>query len=324
MLCNCLILIASCNSPKYQVFEGYAQGTTFRMVYQSNENYNDTLMKMLKYFDKTLSIYQDSSMISLINNNDSSVVLNDLFIQFYQKSREVFEKSDGYFDITVAPLVQTWGFGPKGFIKSDSASIDSILKFVGMNKIKLENKKIIKSDPRVQLDGNAIAQGQSVDYVSNFLESNGTKNYMIEIGGELRAKGINAKGESWKIGIDKPIEGSDEKDRELQTIVKIKDKSLATSGNYRKFHLVNGIKYSHEINPKTGYPAKDILLSASVLADECSIADGFATACMVLGYSKAKELISNNKNLEAYFIYSGKDGKLEVYMSPGFKKYLAK
>jgi thiamine biosynthesis lipoprotein len=319
-----IILLYSCKPEKYQVFEGFAQGTTFRIVYQSNNNYDDSIMQMLRYFDYTLSLYQDSSMISRINRNDTSVILNDLFIEFYKKSREVFEKSNGYFDITVAPLVETWGFGPKEKIKSDSASIDSLLEFVGMDKIKIVNNKIIKSDPRVRLDGNAIAQGQSVDFISTFFESTGIKNYMIEIGGEVRAKGLNDKGISWHIGIDKPVENTDIQNRELQTVIQISDKSLATSGNYRKFHIVNGIKYSHEINPKTGYPAKDILLSATIVADECSIADAYATVCMVMGFQKAKELISKVKGIEAYFIYSGKDGKMEVYMSPGFEKYLVK
>jgi FAD:protein FMN transferase len=319
-----MVSVMSCDSGKYQVCEGFIQGTTFRIVYKNSENLNDTIFKMLQYFDNTLSTYQENSIISQINKNDKNVVLNELFIEFFNKSREVYEKSDGYFDITVAPLVQTWGFGPKEFIKSDSASIDSILNFVGMDKVKLENGKIIKSDPRIQLDGNAIAQGQSVDFIARMLEYEGTKNYMVEIGGEVRAKGQNDKGEIWKIGIDKPIEGSNEQNRELQTVILLANKSMATSGNYRKFHMVDGIKYSHTINPKTGYPAKDILLSASIIANECSIADGFATACMVLGFNKAKELLSGNKDLEAYFIYSGSKGELKVFMSPGFEKYLKK
>ncbi len=318
-----IILLASCHRIDYKVFEGFAQGTTFRMVYQSSTNYNDTIIGMLKYVDKTLSIYQDSSLISRINRNDSSALLNELFIEFYQKSREVYNKSDGYFDITVAPLVAAWGFGPNEKVSSDSASIDSICLFVGMEKVKIEGNLLLKADNRVQLDGNAIAQGQSVDYIAKFLDSEGVDNYLVEIGGELRAKGVNAEGKAWHIGIDKPLEGTDSENRELQTILKLEDKSLATSGNYRKFHLVDGIKYAHSINPKTGYPAKDVLLSATIIADECSIADGFATACMVMGFEKAKELVLNQKQLDAYFIYSGHHGELLVFMSPGFEKYLA-
>lgn len=318
-----LILTNACNQTKYQISEGFAQGTTYRMVYQGPMDYSDTIVQMLMYFDKTLSIYMDSSLISGINRNDSLAVLNDLFLEFYTKSKEVYEKSDGYFDITVAPLVSAWGFGPKEKINSDSASIDSIRSFVGMDKIKIEDNKLIKSDKRIKLDGNAIAQGQSVDYIARFFESMGIENYMVEIGGEVRARGVNDKGTAWRIGIDKPIEGTDEHNREIQTIIELENKSLATSGNYRKFHLVDGIKYSHSINPKTGYPAKDILLSATIIADESSIADGFATACMVMGFEKAKELILQNKELDAYFIYSGENGELKVFMSPGFEKYIA-
>lgn len=318
-----LILTNACNQTKYQISEGFAQGTTYRMVYQGPVDYSDTIVQMLMYFDKTLSIYMDSSLISRINRNDSLAVLNDLFLEFYTKSREVYDKSYGYFDITVAPLVAAWGFGPKEKINSDSASIDSIRSFVGMDKIKIEDNKLIKSDKRIKLDGNAIAQGQSVDYIARFFESVGIENFMVEIGGEVRARGVNDKGTAWRIGIDKPIEGTDEHNRELQAIIELENKSLATSGNYRKFHLVDGIKYSHSINPKTGYPAKDILLSATIIADESSIADGFATACMVMGIEKAKELILQNKDLDAYFIYSGENGELKVFMSPGFEKYIA-
>ncbi len=321
-----LILITalnSCNSPKYIVYEGYAQGTTFRMIYKSVDNYNDTIIGLLRNFDNSLSLYQDNSLICKINRNDSSVLLNDLFIEFYNKSREVFDQSEGYFDITVGPLVETWGFGAKETIRSDSASIDSIKKFVGMNKIWLEGNKIIKSDSRIKLDGNAIAQGQSVDYIANFFESKGLENYLVEIGGEIRVKGLNEKGQKWKIGIDKPIEDSSIGTRELQTVIELENKAMATSGNYRKFHLINGIKYSHSINPKTGYPSKDILLSATIVADECSIADGFATACMVMGFEKAKKLVLSVNGIDAYFIYSGKDGNLEEYSTLGFEKYIS-
>jgi thiamine biosynthesis lipoprotein len=293
------------------------------MIYKSVDNYNDTIIGLLRNFDNSLSLYQDNSLICKINRNDSSVLLNDLFIEFYNKSREVFDQSEGYFDITVGPLVETWGFGAKETIRSDSASIDSIKKFVGMNKIWLEGNKIIKSDSRIKLDGNAIAQGQSVDYIANFFESKGLENYLVEIGGEIRVKGLNEKGQKWKIGIDKPIEDSSIGTRELQTVIELENKAMATSGNYRKFHLINGIKYSHSINPKTGYPSKDILLSATIVADECSIADGFATACMVMGFEKAKKLVLSVNGIDAYFIYSGKDGNLEEYSTPGFEKYIS-
>lgn len=316
------ILINSCNSSNYELLEGYAQGTTFRIIYNSSTNYNVEIYHMLKEFDKSLSTYEDSSIISLINKNDPDVKLNDLFIEFINKSSIVYDKSDGYFDITVGPLVNAWGFGVAKEFNSDSSSIDSIMKFVGMDKIKIENNKLIKNDPRIYLDGNAIAQGQSVDFIASLFEKEGLKNYMIEIGGEVRTKGVNEKGETWRIGIDKPIENAE--NRELQAIIKLKNKSLATSGNYRKFYELNGIKYAHSINPKTGYPVRDILLSATIVTDECSLADAYATACMVMGFEKAKKFVESNKEIEAYFILSGDENEFQIYETEGFKSYLVK
>lgn len=317
-----ITLLISCKSDKYEILEGYAQGTTFRIVYNSSNSYNIDIYKMLKEFDMALSTYEDSSIISLINKNDPNVTVNKLFTDFFNESKTAYEKSNGYFDVTVGPLVNAWGFGVTKEFRSDSSSIDSIMKFVGMDKIKIENNKLIKSDSRIYIDGNAIAQGQSVDFIASLFEKEGLANYMIEIGGEVRAKGVNEEGIPWQIGIDKPIENIN--DRELQAIVSLSNKAMATSGNYRKFYELNGIKYAHSINPKTGYPARDILLSATIIADECAMADAYATACMVMGYEKAKKFIESNKDLEAYFIVSGKDGKYEIYQSDGFKKYLSK
>lgn len=316
------MLINSCNSSNYELLEGYAQGTTFRIIYNSSNNYNIEIYQMLKEFDNSLSTYEDSSTISLINKNDPEVKLNDLFVDFINKSRSVYEKSDGYFDITVGPLVNAWGFGVAKEFNSDSSSIDSIMQFVGMDKIKIENNKLIKNDPRIYLDGNAIAQGQSVDFIASLFEKEGLKNYMIEIGGEVRTKGVNEQGKPWRIGIDKPIENAE--NRELQAIINLKNKSLATSGNYRKFYELNGIKYAHSINPKTGYPVRDILLSATIIADECSLADAYATACMVMGFEKAKKFVESQKDIEAYFILSGDKNEYQIYETEGFKGYLSK
>jgi len=317
-----ITMLFACKSNKYEVLEGYAQGTTFRIIYNSSKSYNVEIYKMLKEFDMALSTYEDSSIISLINKNDPNVTVNELFTDFFNESKTAYEKSNGYFDITVGPLVNAWGFGVTKEFRSDSSSIDSIMKFVGMDKIKIENNKLIKTDPRMYIDGNAIAQGQSVDFIASLFEKEGLANYLIEIGGEVRAKGVNEEGVAWRIGIDKPIENADE--RELQAVVSLTDKSLATSGNYRKFHEINGVKYAHSISPKTGYPVRDILLSATIIADKCAMADAYATACMVMGYEKAKKFINDNNNLEAYFIVSGKDGKYEIYESEGFKQYLSK
>lgn len=315
-----IYFIGACSVEKYQVTEGSAQGTTFRIVYKSSEKYDVEIYKMLKEFDLSLSTYEKQSIISRINRNEPNVELNEIFIDFYNKSNEVYIKSEGYFDITVGPLVNAWGFGVNEQISADSSKIDSIKAFVGMDKIKIVNNQIVKKDSRMYLDANAIAQGQSVDYICDFFEKENISDYLVEIGGEVRAKGKNDKGKTWRIGIDKPVEGDFSEERELQTIISLNSKSLATSGNYRKFHEWKGIKFAHSINPKSGYPSRHNLLSASIIANECAIADAFATACMVMGLEKAIEMLEKNKEIEAYFIYAEDNGVFEVYQTEGFKK----
>jgi len=319
-----MLIFSSCIQEKYQVLEGFAQGTTFRIVYKSSEIYEIQIYEMIKEFDQTLSTYDKNSMLSRINRNEPNIELNEIFLKFFEQSHQVYLKSDGYFDVTIGPLVNAWGFGADEKITADSSKIDSLKSLVGMDKIKIENNKLIKQDPRIFVDANAIAQGQSVDYICDFFEDEGLSDYMVEIGGEVRAKGVNDKGKVWKIGIDKPVEGAIDENRELQAIINLNNKALATSGNYRKFHEWKGIKYSHSINPKTGYPSRDIILSASIIADECGIADAYATACMVMGYRKAKDMLEQNKEIEAYIVYAGDNSEFEVFQTEGFKKYLEK
>ncbi|MFN8258569.1 MAG: FAD:protein FMN transferase [Bacteroidales bacterium] len=317
-----VLFLFACGVEQYHTVEGGTQGTTFRIVYKSNSSYDIEIYSMLEEIDNSLSVYNEKSIISRINRNEANVELDALFIDFYNESREVFEKSDGYFDITVGPLVNAWGFGVDSRRTADSSKIDSIKAIVGMNKISLKNNRLIKADPRIYLDGNAIAQGQSVDYIADFFEQKGIENYLVEIGGEVRTKGVNDKGVKWKIGIDRPVENSTTNNRELEAIVNLSGKSLATSGNYRKFYEWNGIKYSHSINPKTGYPSRDVMLSATIVADQCGIADAFATACMVMGFDKAVEMLKKNKNIDAFFVYAGENGEFKTFMTEGFKQYL--
>lgn len=314
------LIIVSCNKSNYKVTEGYTQGTTYRIIYESENNYDNKIRELLKEFDFVLSNYNDSSMITHINNNVPNVELNKIFVTFYNKSKYSYKKTNGFFDITVGPIVKAWGFGAKEEYNCDSTTIDSLLQYVGMNKIKIENNRLIKENPNIFINSNAIAQGQSVDFIAEFFDSQNINNYLIEIGGELRTKGLNNESMTWRIGIDKPVEGLEH--RELQAIVSLDNKSLATSGNYRKFVIHEGKKYSHSINPKTGYPVKDKILSATIVTTECSIADAYATACMVMGFDLAKEFVAKHEDVEAYFIYSGKNGKFETYATEGFKKFV--
>jgi len=311
---------------EYKKIEGYIQGTTYHITYEykKKKDLHPEIEKILHDFDKSLSSYEPQSIISRINKNDPTVIPDELFIEVFQKSVEINQKTDGFFDITVAPIVNAWGFGFAPGADVDSNLIDSLMKFVGMEKVNLKNGKIIKSDPSVMIDVNAIAQGFSVDVVCRFLDEKKVKNYLVEIGGELKSKGINPKGEDWKIGIDSPIEGNMEAGQTLQAIIAIKGKALATSGNYRKFYEKDGLKYAHTMDPKTGYPALSSLLSATVLADDCMTADAYATSFMVMGVEKSIEFLSKNKFLEAYLVYSADSGSFKSYSTEGMKNHVIK
>ncbi len=322
------IILAGCINnlaqKEYHKIGGETQGTTYNITfeYKKGKDLKAEIEAVLKDFDNSLSTYDPSSIISRVNSNDSSVVVDQKFIKVFQDSKEINGKTDGAFDITIAPIVNAWGFGFTPGMDVDSAIIDSLLVFVGMDKIRINENKVEKDYPSVMLDVNAIAQGYSVDVVAEFLEGKKVKNYMVEIGGELKCKGLNPKGEDWKIGIDRPIDGNITPGANLQAIVAIKAKALATSGNYRKFYEKDGVKYAHSINPKTGYPVLSRLLSTTVLADECITADGYATAFMVMGLEKSIEFLSAQTELDAYLVYSDEEGNFKVYSTPGMKDYV--
>jgi thiamine biosynthesis lipoprotein len=322
------ISLSSCHdkSPVYANFTGFAQGSTYSIVYDNKKNIDpaelrNKVEKILSDFDMSLSVYKDSSIISKINRNED-VVPDSFFTEVFRKSVLISEMTDGAFDITVGPLVRAWGFGPDAHKSFTEAKRDSLIKLVGMSKVSLINGQLIKTDPHVCLDVNAIAQGFSVDVICRFFDNLGINNYLVEIGGELRAKG--KKGVNfWKIGIDKPVDNNMSPGETLQAIIKISDKALATSGNYRKFYVENGIKYSHEIDPKTGYPAKNTLLSATIIADECAIADGIATACMVMGKEKTIQFLGIHPEFEAYLVYSDDSGNFKTWTSEKLKSELS-
>lgn len=321
-----VLLFTACQTKKseYLKISGFAQGTTYHITYENsnNQNYSADIDSILKAFDKSCSMYDSTSIISRINNNDPTVEADDWFIDVFKKSAEVNALSKGALDITVGPVIRAWGFGNAPIAKHDTAYIDSLLQFVGMDKVKLEGRKITKKYPGVSLDVNAVAQGYSVDVVSKFFEEKGIKNYLVEIGGEVRCKGTNANNKFWHIGIDKPTDGNLTPGEELQAIIELNNKSLTTAGNYRKFFVENGVKYGHTIDPKTGFPAKNTLLSATVICDDAITADAWDTAFMVLGLEKSKELLRKLPGIEVYFIYSNPQGEYEVYFSEGVKKMI--
>ena len=307
-------------------FTGFAQGTIYSIVYDNRKNISSEKLKLkvekiLHDFDMSLSLYQDSSIISKINRNEE-VIPDSFFTEVFIKSALISEMTDGAFDITVGPLVKAWGFGPDSHKNFTESKLDSLMKLVGMGKVSLKNGRLKKSDPGICLDVNAIAQGYSVDVICRYFDNLGIRNYLVEIGGEVRARG-NKAGAQWRIGIDKPEDNNMSPGQTLQAIIKISDKALATSGNYRKFYVENGVKYSHTIDPRTGYPAKNKLLSATIIADDCALADGIATACMVIGKDDAIEFINNNPQFSAYLVFSDDIGNLKTWISENLSEYIS-
>jgi len=304
--------------PEYNYMEGYTQGTTFHIKYKINglSIKISEIYSILNDINKSLSIYLDSSIVSRINNNDTTVKTDKYFEDVFFTGERVYKLTDGLFDITVGRLVKAWGFTPGGHNKINPKKISELKSLVGMNKVKIENHKLIKSDSQILIDPNAIAQGYTVEVVSDFLTSKGITDYMIEIGGEVKVKGLNDKGELWKVGIDKPIQETETQYRELETIIAITDNSICTSGSYRKFVEENGIKYSHTINPKTGYPTHHNLLSVTIVTQNCTYADAVATGIMIMGLEEGKKFVENHKEIEAYFIYADKKGTFQTWSSP--------
>jgi len=310
----------------YISFNGPTQGTSYQVTYQSDDStvFQEAVEELLHQFDRSLSTYQPSSLISRINADVPGVSPDSLFTAVFNASVQIWNESEGAFDITVAPVVNAWGFGFTEPADVDSALIDSLLQYVGMNMVRLENGLVVKEKKGIMFDVNAIAQGYAVDVIAEFLEEQGLKNYLVEIGGEVRTKGRNSRGEPWRVGIDKPIDGLQLPGVQIEAVVSLSGKAMATSGNYRRYYEKNGVKYSHTIDPKTGYPVQHNLLSASVVADDGMTADGFATAFMVLGLEKSIKLLEKRTDLDAYLIYNDESGAYRVFYTKGLKKLLIK
>lgn len=321
-----LALLASCTMTEKKVmFQGQTQGTYYAVTYfdARERNFQPQIDSILKKFDLSVSMWVPESIISRINRGDSLVRPDDWFIDIFNRSYAISEKTGGAFDCTVGPLVNAWGFGFKGKMKMDSVKVDSLRQLVDYRMVRLNDGKIIKDKDNIQFDFNAIAQGYAVDVIGNFMEKQGISNYLVDIGGEVLGKGMKPDGQSWIVGIENPAADS-LSERTLNARVRLNDKALATSGSYRKYYEENGIRFSHTIDPKTGYPVRHSLLSVSVLAGDCATADGYATAFMVMGFEKAKEFVENEPGMEAYFITSNQDGIFQTYSTEGFRKIIEK
>jgi thiamine biosynthesis lipoprotein len=303
--------------------EGSAQGTTYHIQYfdSNNRNFQKDIERLLKCFDASVSTYQSTSLISKINHNEKYGRTDDYFNACFLQAKEIWKLTDGAFDPTVYPLVNAWGFGPEKKDKLEQAKIDSLLTFVGFEKIMLTRGKVSKSDPRVSLDFNAFAQGYSVDLVSDLLLSKGISSFVVEIGGEVFAHG-QRDGYPWYIGLEQPIENKTNVNP-LNVIFQIENIGVATSGNYRKFSVENGVKIAHHIDPKTGKPTSNELLSASIFTDRCITSDALATAILVMGLDKAKGFLAIHPEIQAYLIYSDDGGRYQVYITPKLIDWIA-
>jgi len=323
ILCVCFLTYSCKREGKIVKFGGEAQGTYYAVTYVDNDgrNFQDSIDMILKRFDSSCSIYKPNSIISRFNNNDPTAKADKDFTTVFNKAMEVSERTGGAFDITVGPLVRAWGFSIKGKLKMDDHKVDSLKQYVGYKKVKLVDGRVIKENPNIQLDYNALAQGYSSDVLGRFLESKGIKNYLIDIGGEVLGRGRKPDGGIWSVGIERPPTDSLQK-QQLEAIVSLDNRALSTSGNYRNYFIKDGVKYSHDIDPFTGYPVHHTLLAVSVLAENSITADAFCCAFLVMGKEKALEFLKHNPGLDAYFIYSDEKGNLKTECSPGFKKIL--
>ncbi|MBT9189914.1 FAD:protein FMN transferase [Zobellia russellii] len=326
-----MLLLCSCGgNPAGMVrneSSGAALGTSYNLIFLSKENL-DLQKQVDSVFDvinHSLSTYIPVSDISKINKGDSTLVVDHMFKEVFELSQEVYGATNGYFDPTVGTLVNAWGFGPGKQIQMDSTRVDSLLQYVGLDKVELTaENRIKKSDPNIYFDFNAIAKGYSIDRLAKLMDANGIDNYLLEVGGELVAKGQNQiKHKPWIVGIDDPTV---ENERKLKATIRLENRALASSGNYRHFRKdpVTGFKYVHTIDPITGFTKNANTLAATVLADNCAKADAFATSFMAMDLDQVSKVLTLNPELEAYLIFINEKGETDEFMSPGFKELVTK
>ena len=318
-----ILMFTACTKQK-QYFEesGSVFHTIYHIKYEGSEILTEKIDAEFQKFNLSLNPFNPNSIISKVNRNEA-VEADDWFIEVFNKAKEVSDHSEGIFDITCAPLVNLWGFG---FSKMDSVTpqmIDSIKQFVGYQKVRLDGRKVVKDDSRILLNCSAIAKGYASDIIARLLEREGIENYMVEIGGEVTMKGVNQNGKCWRIVINKPEDDSTGVKNDIEEVVQLcKKGGVATSGNYRNYYIKDGKKYAHTIDPRTGYPSEQSILSATIVAEDCITADAYATAFMAMGLEKAREAAKNIPGIEYYVIYSDENGKHQIEYSTGMLQYL--
>lgn len=315
------LLLGSCKVREEQLvnIRGVVFGTYYSISYfsETGEVYQQEIDSLFAEFNESMSYYLPHSTISRINNNETDTV-DEYFRVVYLRSKDIFESSSGAFDPTVSPLVNAWGFGFAQRENMTPEMVDSLLQLVGLGRTRLENDRIIKEDPRIQFDFNAIAKGYAADVIGKYLESLGMSTYLVEIGGDLIARGLKPDGSKWRIGLERPARNFDDP-QEYDFFVELEDRAVATSGNYRKYYEQDGQRFSHTIDPFTGYPVTHNLLSVSVFAADGITADAYATAFMVMGFEKARDFVEKREDLDAYFVYSNGMDNISTFATSGLE-----
>lgn len=319
-----LFLLAGCQKEKqYYEVRGRLH-TPYQLKFEHTQSLEQEVDEQLKYFYYLFNAFDSTSLISQVNRNETSEV-DTLFARVFNEAMEVSRQTEGAYDITCAPLINLWGFGFGGGDSVTPRHIDSVKAFVGYDKVWLEEGRVVKADPRVILNCSSLADGCVADMLARMLESKGVVNYMVDFGGEMRVKGVNPRGEAWRLGITKPIDDASGITQEIQQVVHFdRPMGMATSGNYRNFYIKDGRKYAHTIDPREGCPVQRDVLGATVIAPEAMVADAYATACMVLGSEGARRLKAAGADIEYYLICSDStsaDG-LRVEYSDGFKRFM--
>ncbi len=311
-----VVFIAACKQEKKLEevkLEGFVFGTTYHITYLDAVDHQKSIDSLFYLVNKSLSTYMPTSDISKINKGDSTVVIDDLFLEVFQKSKRIYKETNGYFDPTVCSLVNAWGFGYKREKRDlDSIQVRELMNQVGLDKVTLKGRNIQKKFPEACLDFNSIAKGYGIDVVGRFLESKNVENYLVEIGGEIRARGKNSRNKNWKVAIDDP---NDDGTRSVSRFIELSNQSMASSGNYRKFRVgANGQKYVHTINPKTGFATESNLLSATVYGTvDCADVDAYATAFMAMGLDKTKQFLVKHPKIKVILLYVNEKGGIEEF-----------
>ncbi len=318
------VFLSSCGKDvAVTTIDGFAQGSTYHIVLKSDRPMDDArsgIDSVLATFDRSASLYLDSSLLNRLNRGETDSV-DSYIAECIAVAERISRESDGMYDITVKPLVSAWGFA--GETRTVRPNIDSLLQYVGYEKIGVENGRLVRTQPGVQIDLNSIAQGYTADILGRYIESLGVKEYLVEIGGEIFCRGTNPKGRPWVVGIDRPVEGNFTPGADLQVKLAISDRGLATSGNYRKFYTdEQGRKIVHTIDPRTGMSAQSDLLAVTVVAPTAILADAYGTMCMVMGRERSIAFFEEHPDLDAYLVYSDSTGAFRTYVTPGLESHI--